>query len=71
MNLYLDNGYVDIRSIRESGYPFIFMWGGRGIGKTYGVIDDVINTGEKMIFTRRTQTMADIVFTDALNPFKR
>lgn len=47
MNLYLDNGYVDIRSIRESGYPFIFMWGGRGIGKTYGVIDDVINNGEK------------------------
>lgn len=24
-----------------------------------------------MIFVRRTQTMADIVFTDALNPFKR
>lgn len=71
MNLYLDNGYVDIRSIRASGYPFIFMWGGRGIGKTYGVIDDVINNGEKMIFARRTQTMADIVFTDALNPFKR
>lgn len=71
INLYLDNGYLDIRSIRESGYPFIFMWGGRGIGKTYGVIDDIITQGEKMIFTRRTQATADIVFTEAMNPFKR
>lgn len=71
LNLYDSNGYVNIPAIRAEGYPFILIWGGRGTGKTYGVIDSVINSGEKMIFCRRTQAVADTLFTEALNPFKK
>lgn len=60
INLYLKNGYLDMRSIIESGYTFIFIPGARGIGKTYGAISYCVEENEPIILLRRTQTEIDL-----------
>lgn len=70
MNIYLDNGYLDIPKIRSWGFPFIIIVSGRGIGKTYGVLLDQIEKKEKTIYMRRTQTQVDIIATPEYSPFK-
>ena len=60
MNLYLKNGYLDMKSIRETGYPFIFIAAARGTGKTYGGLLDLYRLGDPIIQLRRTQKEADL-----------
>lgn len=60
MNLYLKNGYLDMRSIIESGFTFIFIPGARGIGKTYGALKYCIEENEPIILLRRTQAEIDL-----------
>ena len=60
MNLYLKNGYLDMRSIIESGFTFIFIPGARGIGKTYGALKYCTEENEPIILLRRTQTEIDL-----------
>ena len=38
MNLFLENGYVNVPMINGLPYPFVFCWGGRATGKTYGAL---------------------------------
>ena len=71
MGLYLDNNYLNIQWIRERGMAFNFITGGRGIGKTYGALTNMLDTGAKFMFMRRTQTQIDEVTHDELSPFKR
>ena len=47
INLYLDNGYLDMRSIMETDFPFIFVPGARGIGKTYTALKTVTEIKEE------------------------
>lgn len=70
MNIYLDSGYLDISKIRSTGCPFILIVSGRGIGKTYGVLERQIIEREKTIYMRRTQTQVDIIATPEYSPFK-
>lgn len=63
INLYLDNGYLDMRSIIETGYPFIFIPAARGTGKTYGALKyftEERETENEIILLRRTQTEIDL-----------
>lgn len=60
INLYLKNGYLDMRSIIESGYPFIFIPAARGTGKTYGALKYFTEEKKKIIILRRTQTETDL-----------
>lgn len=60
MNLYLKNGYLDMKSIRETGFPFIFIAAARGTGKTYGGLKDLYELGKPIIQLRRTQKEADL-----------
>ena len=60
INLYLENGYLDMRSIISSGFPFIFIAGARGTGKTYGALKSVTEDKEPIILLRRTQKEADL-----------
>ncbi len=60
MNLYLDNGYLDMKSIIESEYPFIFVPAARGTGKTYGSLKYHIEAGHKILLIRRTKTEAEL-----------
>lgn len=60
INLYLNNGYIDMRSIIETGFPFIFVPGARGIGKTYTALKTVTEDKEEIILLRRTQKECDL-----------
>lgn len=71
MNLYLDSGYINIRKIRELGITFNFLVGGRGTGKTYGTLKDVVLHGETFFLIRRRQKQVDAIKSADMSPFKR
>ena len=60
MNLYLESGYLDMASIIESGYPFIFVPAARATGKTYGTLKYHFEHGNKILLIRRTKTEAEL-----------
>lgn len=55
----------------ENLRPLNFIIGGRGIGKTYGTIDYVLNQGRPFIYLRNTDTQLQECATAFGNPFKR
>lgn len=70
MNIYLDNGYLDIGAILSLGQPWVFVVGGRGTGKTYGALKWVQDNNIKFMFMRRTQSQADMINRPEFSPFK-
>ena len=68
MNIYLENGCLNIGAILDKGLPWNFVIGGRGIGKTYGALKYVIENKIKFALIRRTQAQADIIGNVALSP---
>lgn len=71
LQLYDSNGYVNIEGILNVGCPFIYMWGGRGTGKTYGILKQAVETNTKFVYMRTRQTQADMIRTPEFNPFKQ
>ncbi len=72
MKLYLENGYFDAESIIELPYPFVFVLGGRGTGKTYGALDTGVRKYKgRFHLMRRTQTELDNISNDINSPFKK
>lgn len=71
MNLFLDNGYADMAAIMGLPYPFIFVIGGRGTGKSYGAMARLLDmpAGEKFLLMRRTGEEADAISYTDLSPF--
>ena len=69
-NLYYENGYVNMGHIINMGYPFTFVIGGRGTGKTWGALDHVLTTGTRFMLMRRTQSQIDLINKPEFNPFK-
>ena len=67
---YPDSGYVNIGGILCEGYPFNFICGGRGTGKTYDALRTARNKGIKFIFLRRTQAQADLISKAEFSIFK-
>lgn len=47
--------------ILSTGAPIIFMWGGRGTGKTYGALTDVHEHGTDFLYLRRTPQQAELI----------
>ena len=70
-NLYTSDGWIDAAQIVESPCPFVLAIGGRGIGKTYGVLLELYNRSIPFIYMRRTQSQLDAVTIPALNPFNQ
>lgn len=70
MKLYLDNGYLNVSAILKTGIPFIFCWGGRATGKTYGALKEAVESGVKFGLMRRTQTQLDLISKPEFSPFK-
>lgn len=68
--LYLKSGYINIPAIYKIPVPFIFIVGGRGTGKTYGVCKFAIENSIKFALMRRTQTQADLVSKMDFSPLK-
>lgn len=71
VNIYTEQGWPDIRAIRSQGCPFIILTGGRGTGKTYSTLQDILQQGEKFIYLRRKQKQIDLCCKDKYNPFRK
>ena len=67
---YPESGYVNIGGILCEGYPFNFICGGRGTGKTYDALRTARNQGKKFILLRRTQAQADLISKPEFSVFK-
>lgn len=74
MKLYLDNDYVNASELLDSPYPFIFGTGARGIGKTYGVLSQLVlrmdGSGRRFIYLRRTNSQIELLLKPEFNPYK-
>lgn len=71
MKIYDDNGYVNIPEILKHPAVFIFIYGGRGTGKTYGSLQEFIDENLKFLYMRRLQSQVDLVKRDEMMPFKK
>lgn len=74
MKIFDDNGYLDIKSIkdhaRKHNIYFLFIYGGRGTGKTYGELQDVVLHDIPFIYLRRLAAQYEILKTPEGMPFK-
>ena len=70
MKIYDASGYVNIRGIVENGYPFNFIVGGRGTGKTYTALKTAREDGKKFMLMRRTQSQSDLISKPEFSVFK-
>lgn len=70
INIYDQNGYVDMKSIIEAGYTFTIIIGGRGTGKTFGALLYVLEERKPFILMRRTQKQTDKIAKPEFTPFK-
>lgn len=70
MKLYDSNGYLNMEYIYNIDVPFIFICGGRGIGKTYGGIKYMDDNNIPFILMRRTQVQADLIAKPEFSPLK-
>ena len=58
MNLYTTDGWLNIKDILNLQADFIFIVGARGIGKSYGSIKQLIDSGTVFMYARRTAAQA-------------
>ena len=70
MKIYDTNGYVNVRGILDEGYPFNFLVGGRGTGKTYTTLKVAREDKRMFMLMRRTQSQADLISKPEFSVFK-
>lgn len=70
MNIYLPNGYINMRRFLDHPAPFVFIVSARGTGKTYGALDAMDKTECKSLFLRRIESQLKTIITAEGNPFK-
>lgn len=68
--LYLKSGFLNPKRIIDSPAPFVLCVGGRGIGKTYGVLKELYERRTPYIYMRRTQAQIDISMSEDFNPWR-
>lgn len=69
-NLYLPSGYLNSREIYYNTTAFVSIIGGRAIGKTYGMLELMIQDKIRFLYLRRLQTQVDIIKHPKFNPMK-
>lgn len=55
---------------KKAGCPFNVIIGGRGIGKTYGILTDFLQSDSQFMYARRTERAIQNIVNPASNPFK-
>ena len=70
MKIYDGSGFVNVRGILAEGYPFNFLIGGRGTGKTYTSLKVAKEDGLTFMLMRRTQAQADLISKPEFSVFK-
>ena len=72
MVLYTREGWLDVGAIRSHVLPFTWIFGGRGIGKTYGWLKSLrYDDPEPFILLRRSQAMIDLMANEDFSPFRQ
>ena len=69
--LYTNEGWVNAETLIQCPEPFVIALGGRGIGKSYGILWELYRNKIPFIYMRRTQTQLDAVTIQPLNPFNQ
>ena len=73
MNLYTEDGWLDIDSINyfmdEKFLDKCFIVGARGTGKSYGIQKDLIVNGEKFVYIRMSAGEIKMIANPEMNPF--
>ena len=70
-DLYTAAGWIDADLIVHNPAPFVLAIGGRGIGKSYGVLKMLYEERTPFIYMRRTQSQLDAVTVSALSPYNQ
>lgn len=70
-NFYDPAGWVNAETLIKTSEPFVVALGGRGIGKTYGILKYLYQNKIPFIYMRRTQTQLDAITVQPLNPFNQ
>ena len=68
MDYFLDSGYINMLQIMRKNPYTVILIGGRGIGKTYSVLDHLLKNKEKFILIRRTTTEREFLRDLEFNP---
>lgn len=76
MNIYLENGYLDIPEIvkymDDNLIPYCFFVGQRGVGKSYGVLKYMVcQQSDPFVYFRLSASETDMLMNDKYNPFKK
>lgn len=71
MKIYTYEGWVNWDYILSQKSSFISVVGARGVGKTYGLMRKLIESGEKFIYLRRLKSQLDQCGKAEGNPFKK
>jgi hypothetical protein len=75
LEIFGKNGYLDIPAILSVGMPFTLILTGRGVGKTFGLLDfcrrEALEGRGRFAYMRRLQTQIDICAKPEFSPFKR
>ena len=66
---YNNDGWANTDLFFEDPAPIIIAFGGRGIGKTYGVLKTLLQTETSFLYMRRTQKNIEMLELDSMNPF--
>lgn len=70
MKLYQDAGWLNLEAVEAIDANFVFVFGGRGIGKTYGMQERIDHAHRGKVFVmRRTKTEWDIITDERMNMF--
>ena len=69
--LYLKNGYLNIDYILDLGFTFTAIVGGRGTGKTFGILKYLKERKLKFLYVRRTKTQRELIDLDTNNNFMK
>lgn len=68
MNLYLENGYIDMRQLIYHKARIVLIVAARGTGKTFGFFNTVLEDDLMFLYMRRTQTQLDAISVPYLSP---
>lgn len=69
-NMYTSAGWANTDLFFTDPAPIVIAFGGRGIGKTYGVLKHLLEEEIPFLYMRRTQKNIEMLELDAMNPFQ-
>ena len=67
--MYTQEGWANTDLFFSDPSPIIIAFGGRGIGKTYGVLKYLLGHDSSFVYMRRTQKNVEMCELDSMNPF--